>query len=169
MQVIAKLHNQIILIVLVWLSWNFKNRVPLVCFINLWRKLAKIYVFSPAWEWMNQGGFRNTSCVTQILSTSNLMCTSAIDICNISSESCWWRDFIQIIYSCFLFLNKKQMKSRGTGTGVKQRGEWPSGPTSSISLTEVKHGCVRSETGWATFQMNDQNSSLGRPSEGTLN
>ena len=48
-------------------------------------------------------------------------------------------------------------------------GEWPSGPASSISLTEVKHGCVRSETGWATFQMNDQNSSLSRPSEGTLN
>ena len=48
-------------------------------------------------------------------------------------------------------------------------GEWPSGPASSISLTEVKHGCVRLETGWATFQMNDQNSSLSRPSEGTLN
>ena len=31
------------------------------------------------------------------------------------------------------------------------------------------HGCVRSETGWTTFQMNDQNSSLSRPSEGTLN
>ena len=30
-------------------------------------------------------------------------------------------------------------------------------------------GCVRSETGWATFQMKDQNSSLRRPSEGTLN
>ena len=29
-------------------------------------------------------------------------------------------------------------------------GEWPSGPASSISLTEVKHGCVLSETGWAT-------------------
>ena len=26
-----------------------------------------------------------------------------------------------------------------------QRGEWPSGPASSISLTEVKHGCVRSK------------------------
>ena len=49
------------------------------------------------------------------------------------------------------------------------RGEWPSGPASSISLTDVKHGCVWSETGWATFQMNDQNSSLSRPSEGTLN
>ena len=49
------------------------------------------------------------------------------------------------------------------------RGEWPSGPASSISLTEVKHGYVRSETGWATSQMNDQNSSLSRPSEGTLN
>ena len=35
--------------------------------------------------------------------------------------------------------------------------------------TEVKHGCVRSETGWVTFQMNDQNSSLSHPSEGTLN
>ena len=34
--------------------------------------------------------------------------------------------------------------------------EWPSGPASSISFTEVKHGCVRSETGWVTFQMNDQ-------------
>ena len=28
--------------------------------------------------------------------------------------------------------------------------KWPSGPASSIGLTEVKHGCVRSETGWAT-------------------
>ena len=50
-----------------------------------------------------------------------------------------------------------------------KRAEWPSGPASSISLTYVKHGCVRSETGWATFQMNNQNSSLSRPSEGTLN
>ena len=41
-------------------------------------------------------------------------------------------------------------------TSLAQRGEWPSGPASSISFTEVKHGCVRSETGWATFQMNDQ-------------
>ena len=49
------------------------------------------------------------------------------------------------------------------------RGEWPSGPANSISLTCVKHGCVWSETGWVTFQMNDQNSSLSRPSEGTLN
>ena len=32
------------------------------------------------------------------------------------------------------------------------RSEWPSGPASSISLTEVKHGCVRSETGWASFR-----------------
>ena len=36
------------------------------------------------------------------------------------------------------------------------RGKWPSGPAKAISFTEVKHGCVRSETGWATFQMNDQ-------------
>ena len=49
------------------------------------------------------------------------------------------------------------------------RGEWPSGPASSISLTEVMHGCVRSETGWVTFQMNDQSSSLRRPSDGALN
>ena len=49
------------------------------------------------------------------------------------------------------------------------RGEWPSGPASFISFTEVKHGCVRSETGWVTFRMNDQNRSLCRPSEGTLN
>ena len=48
-------------------------------------------------------------------------------------------------------------------------GEWPSGPASSLSFTEVKHGSVRSETGWATFHMNDQNSSPRRPSEGTLN
>ena len=54
-------------------------------------------------------------------------------------------------------------------TGYRKRGEWSSGPASSISLTEVKHRCVRSETGWATFQMNDQNSSLCCPSEGTLN
>ena len=45
------------------------------------------------------------------------------------------------------------------------RGEWPSGPASSISLTEVKHGCVRSETGWVTFQMNDQKQ-LTQPSFG---
>ena len=50
-----------------------------------------------------------------------------------------------------------------------ERGEWPSGPASSISLTEVKHGCVRSEIGWTIFQMKDQSSSLSRPSEGTLN
>ena len=43
----------------------------------------------------------------------------------------------------------------GSHTG-EWRGEWPSGPASSISFTEGKHGCVRSETGWATFQMNDQ-------------
>ena len=49
------------------------------------------------------------------------------------------------------------------------QGEWPSGLASSIGLTEVKHGCVRSETGWATFQISDQNNSLGRPSEGTSN
>jgi len=48
------------------------------------------------------------------------------------------------------------------------RGEWPSGPASSISLTEVKHGSLQSETGWATFLMSDQSSSLRRPSEGTL-
>ena len=47
--------------------------------------------------------------------------------------------------------------------------EWPSGPASSISLSEVKHGCVRPETEWVTFQMNDQNSLLRRSSEGTLN
>ena len=29
-------------------------------------------------------------------------------------------------------------------------GEWPSGLASSISLTEVEHGCVQSETRWAT-------------------
>jgi len=28
------------------------------------------------------------------------------------------------------------------------RGEWPSGPASSISLTEIKHGSLQSETGW---------------------
>ena len=49
------------------------------------------------------------------------------------------------------------------------RGEWPSGPASSTSLTEVKHDCVLSETGRATFQVNNQRSSLCRLSEGTLN
>ena len=38
----------------------------------------------------------------------------------------------------------------------------------SIGLTEVKHGCVRSETGWAIFKMNDQHSSFLRLLEGTL-
>ena len=52
---------------------------------------------------------------------------------------------------------------------VQMQGEWPSGPASSTSLTKVKHGCVQSDSGWATFQMNDQNSPLRRPSEGTLN
>ena len=70
--------------------------------------------------------------------------------------------------------NKRQsipmIKSFGLSTRKNdEQGEWPSGPANSISLTEVKHRCVRSETGWATFQMNDQNSSLSRPSEGTLN
>ena len=51
---------------------------------------------------------------------------------------------------------------------IPERGERPSGLASSISLSEVTHGYVRSETGWATFQMNDQKSSLHRPSEGTL-
>ena len=46
------------------------------------------------------------------------------------------------------------------------RGEGPSGPASSISFTEVKHGCVRSETGWATFQMNDPKKQLTPPSFG---
>ena len=49
------------------------------------------------------------------------------------------------------------------------RSEWPSGQASSISLTAVKHGCILSENGWATFQMNIQNNSFRRPSEGTLN
>ena len=52
---------------------------------------------------------------------------------------------------------------------VAKLSEWPSGPASSISSTEVKHGCVQSGTGWATFEMKDQNSSLRHPSEGTLN
>ena len=42
-------------------------------------------------------------------------------------------------------------------------------PASSTCLAEVRHGCVRSETGWVTFQMNDQNTSLCHPSKGTLN
>ena len=57
----------------------------------------------------------------------------------------------------------------GLSPAFLERGEWPSSPVSSISLTEVKHGCVRPDTEWATFQMKDQNSSLHRPSEGTLN
>jgi len=52
------------------------------------------------------------------------------------------------------------------GHYTQVRVDWPSGQASSMSLTEVKHGCVQSETGWVTLQMNDQNSSLCRPSEG---
>ena len=48
------------------------------------------------------------------------------------------------------------------------RGEWPSGLASSISGAVVNHGCVRSESGSATFHINDQNSSLYRLSEWTL-
>ena len=44
----------------------------------------------------------------------------------------------------------------------------PSGLANSITLTEVKNGCVWSETGWAAFQMNNQNSSLRHLSKGTL-
>ena len=39
-------------------------------------------------------------------------------------------------------------------------------PLASLKLSVA---VVRSETGWATFRMNDQNSSLRHPSEGTLN
>ena len=80
--------------------------------------------------------------------------------------------YIEIIYLGLLIILSRppQIYVDVSATGLNyMRGEWPSGPASSISLTEVKHGCVRSETRWATFQMNDQNSSLSRPSEGTLN
>ena len=40
------------------------------------------------------------------------------------------------------------------------QSEWPSGPASPTSVAEVKNDCVRSETGWATFQMNDQNATV---------
>ena len=43
-----------------------------------------------------------------------------------------------------------------SSTHIAWRGEWPSGPAKPISFTEVKHGCVRSETGLVTFQINDQ-------------
>ena len=45
----------------------------------------------------------------------------------------------------------------------------PKRPSQFISLTAVKVGCVRSETGLVTVQINDHNSSLRRPKEGTLN
>ena len=48
-------------------------------------------------------------------------------------------------------------------------GEWPSGSASFRLLAEVKLGCVRSATGQVAFQINDQNNSLRRVSEGTLN
>ena len=44
-----------------------------------------------------------------------------------------------------------------------------SGPSSSNGSAEVRHGCVWAEIEWATFQMNYQNSSIRRPSEGMLN
>ena len=48
----------------------------------------------------------------------------------------------------------------------------PRGPRSYKNAT--KDGlfwlsCADADSGWATFQMNDQNSPLRRPSEGTLN
>ena len=49
------------------------------------------------------------------------------------------------------------------------RGEGPSSTASSTSVTEVKHGGVQPETGWVTYQMNSQNISVRRPSEGAFN
>ena len=63
------------------------------------------------------------------------------------------------------FLNYEDALLGGLHSSVMQQGEWPSSPASYISFTEVKHGCVWSEAGWVTFQVNDQNSSLHRPSE----
>ena len=67
------------------------------------------------------------------------------------------------------YLLEKQKMKLAQQCCPEMRGEWPSGPANSINFTEVKHGCVRSETGWATFRMTDQNSLLRRPSQGTLN
>ena len=39
----------------------------------------------------------------------------------------------------------------------------------SVGLAEDKLGCVRSATGWLTFQINDQKNSFSHPPEGTLN
>ena len=50
------------------------------------------------------------------------------------------------ILPAFLMLNVRS-KTQDT----RQRGEWPSDLASSISLIEVKYGCVRAETGWATL------------------
>ena len=49
-------------------------------------------------------------------------------------------------------IGKIQNITNGMIIKIDKRGEWPSSPASFISLTEVKHGCVRSETGWVTFR-----------------
>ena len=76
----------------------------------------------------------------------------------------YWKQNKRIMTIAKLWLvigqNKKLWISCPRGMGIQMtsflRGEWPSSPASSISFSEVKHGCVRSETGWVTFQMNDQ-------------
>ena len=80
-------------------------------------------------------------------------------------SSCY-REFFQHLTLPYQGNMRQNLKSREFSSTT---GEWPSGPANSISSTEVKDGCVPSETGWATFHMNDQNSSLRRPLEGTLN
>ena len=55
------------------------------------------------------------------------------------------------MHGTIIYNLEKKYNSRHT-----ERGEWLSSPANYISFTKVKHGCVRSETGWATLQINDQ-------------
>ena len=46
-----------------------------------------------------------------------------------------------------------------------ERGEWPSGPASSINFTEVKHDCVRSKN-WMGDLRDERPKQLTPPSFG---
>ena len=72
---------------------------------------------------------------------------------------------IVLLVEIFVFVRQSKNKIYKNKNWI----EWPSGLASSISLTEVRHVCVRSGAGWVAFQMNSHNNSLLRPSEGTLN
>ena len=62
-----------------------------------------------------------------------------------------------LLKGTFIWYKVYRVVNHSMNMGVVELwGEWPSSPAKIIGFTEVKHGCVRSETGWATFQINDQ-------------